>query len=67
MVFFEILFGSFLYCPHAHILLKLAFCPGFPCLQTALPVSCSTEKSSEAAPVTLRGHPAGLVWDVGAS
>ena len=59
-VFWGISFGSFPYCPHAHILQKLTFCASFPCLQTALPVSCSTKKS----PVMLCGHPAGLGWGV---
>lgn len=45
LVFFLDCFVSFPYCPLLHVLLKLAFCSGFPVLQTALPVSCSTEQS----------------------
>lgn len=45
LVFFLDCFVSFPYCPLLHVLLKLAFCSGFPVLQTALPVSRSTEQS----------------------
>lgn len=40
-----------------HILVKLAFCSGFPLLQTAMPVSCSTVQSPTAASAVAHGHP----------
>ena len=56
VVLLEKPFVAFYYCPHIHILLKLAFCSGFPFSQTVLPVSYSTMQS----PVILHGHPVGL-------